>query len=79
MKESEHIDDFHMKLNGIVMNIKALGEELAESYGVKNFLRAMPDKFLLITSTLEQFGNLETMTFDEVVGSLKAHEERVKG
>ncbi|XP_074336191.1 uncharacterized protein LOC141673354 [Apium graveolens] len=49
MKESDHIDDFHMKLNGI------------------------------ITSTLEQFGNLETMIVEEVVGSLKAHEERVKG
>lgn len=79
MKESEHIDDFHMKLNGIVMNIRALDEELVESYVVKKFLRAMPDKFLQITSTLEQFRNLETMIVEEVVGSLKAHEERVKG
>lgn len=28
---------------------------------------------------MEQFGNLETMSVEEAVGSLKAHEERLKG
>lgn len=39
----------------------------------------MPSKFLQIVSTLEQFGNLDTLTVEEAVGSLKAHEERLKG
>lgn len=42
-------------------------------------LRAVPSKFLQITSTMEQFGDLESMTIEEAVASLKAHEERVKG
>lgn len=46
---------------------------------VKNLLRAAPVKFLQITSTIEQFGDLETMTIEEAVGSLKAHEERLRG
>ncbi|XP_074362800.1 uncharacterized protein LOC141703096, partial [Apium graveolens] len=79
MGDDETIDDFHMKINRIVTNIRALGEELSEAYTVKKFLRAVPAKFLHITSTLEQFGDLETMTMEEVVGSLKAYEERVKG
>lgn len=79
MKEDETIDDFHMKLNGVVTNIRALGEKMDESYTVKKLLRAVPSKFLHITSTIEQFGNLDTMTMEEAVGSLKAHEERVKG
>lgn len=78
MKESEHIDDFCMKLNGLVTNIRALGEEVSEAYVVKNLLRAVPARFLQITSTLEQFGDLEKMTVEEAVGSLKAHDERVK-
>lgn len=79
MKEDETIDDFHMKMNGIVTNIRALGEEMDESYTVKKLLRAVPSKFLQTTSTIEQFGDLNTMTMEEAVGSLKAHEERVKG
>lgn len=79
MKDSEKIDDFCMKLNGLVTNIRALGETIEEAYVMKKLLRAVPAKFLQITSTIEQFGNLEAMTIEEVVGSLKAHEERLHG
>ena len=79
MKETDVIDDFSMKLNGLVTNIKALGETIEESYVVKKFLRSVPTKFLQITSAIEQFGDLEKMTIEEVIGSLKAHEERMKG
>lgn len=68
-----------MRLNGLVTNIRALGENIEEPYVVKKLLRAVPSKFLQIASTIEQFGNLKTMTVEETVGSLKAHEERLKG
>lgn len=35
-------------------------------------------RFLQITSTMEHFGDLETMTVEEAMGSLKSHEEKVK-
>lgn len=79
MKESESLDDFCLKLNGLVTNIRALGEEMAEAYVVKKILRAMAQKFLQITSAIEQFGDLENKTTEEIVGSLKAHEERLRG
>ncbi|KAL8107156.1 hypothetical protein AgCh_023818 [Apium graveolens] len=79
MKEIDTIDDFSMKLAGLVTNIRALGEEIAESYVVKKLLRAVSTKFLQIASTIDQFGNLDTMTLKEMVGSLKAHEKRLKG
>lgn len=53
MKENEQIDDFCMKLSGLVTNIRALGEKVEESYVVKKLLRAVPSKFLQITSTIE--------------------------
>ncbi|XP_017256849.1 uncharacterized protein LOC108226405 [Daucus carota subsp. sativus] len=79
MKDNELIDDFYMRLMGLVTNIRALGEEMGESYVVKKLLRAVPRKFLQIISAMEQFCNLETMTVEEAVGFLKAYEERLKG
>lgn len=79
MKENESLDDFFMKLSGLATNIRALGEEVREAYVVKKLLRAVPTKFLQIASTIEQFENLDTMTLEETVGSLKAHEERLRG
>ncbi|XP_074341887.1 uncharacterized protein LOC141679283 [Apium graveolens] len=79
MKDTDQFDDFYLKLNNLVTNIRALGEKMEEVYVVKKLLRAVPTRFLQIASAIEQFGNLEEMSVEEVVGSLKAHEERVKG
>lgn len=79
MRDTDQLDDFYMKVNGTMSNIRALGEEVAESYVVKKILRDVPPKFLQIASALEQVGNLDTMSVEEVIGSLKAHEERMKG
>lgn len=78
MRENEQLDDFYMKLNALVTNIRALGETMEESYVVKKLLRAVPQRFLQITSFMEQFGNLETMTIEEAIGSLKARDERTR-
>ncbi|KAL8149346.1 hypothetical protein AgCh_006384 [Apium graveolens] len=61
------------------VQIRALGETIAEDNVVKKLQRAVPTKFLQIASAIEQFGNLETMFVKEVVGSLKAHEESLHG
>lgn len=79
MKDSDQLDDFCLKLNGLVTHIRTLGETVSESYVVKKLLRAMPTKYLQIVSTMEQFGDIENMSVEEAVGSLKAHEERMKG
>lgn len=79
MKETETVDDFCLKLNELVTNIHTLGETIYESYVVKKILKEAPSKFLQIASVLEQFGKLDEMTVEEVIGSLKAHEERLRG
>ncbi|XP_074322922.1 uncharacterized protein LOC141659890 [Apium graveolens] len=78
MKDADVVDDFTLKLNGIVTNIRTLGETIEESVIVKKLLRSVSSKFLQITSTIEQFSNLEEMTVEEAVGSLKAHEEQLR-
>ncbi|XP_045084182.1 uncharacterized protein [Aegilops tauschii subsp. strangulata] len=77
MKETESVDDFAVRLTTVVNKIHALGEHIEEPYTVKKFLRAVPNKYLQIASTIEQFGDLNTMTLQEVIGRLKVHEERL--
>nr|GEW80220.1 zinc finger, CCHC-type [Tanacetum cinerariifolium] len=79
MKDTEIIDDFGMKVNNIVSNIRALGEKVEEAYVFKKLLRVVSSKFLQIASTIEQFADLDNMTVEEVIRRLKAHEERVRG
>ncbi|CAH9098259.1 unnamed protein product [Cuscuta epithymum] len=79
MKESESIDDFAIKLHKIATNIRTLGEKFEEACVVKKLLRAVPTKYLQIASTIEQFGDMETMTVEEAVGRLRCYEERIRG
>lgn len=79
MRETKTIDEFCMKLNGLVTNIHTLGETVEKNYVVKKIMRAAPAKFMHITSAIEQFEKLDEMTIEETVGSLKAHEERLRG
>lgn len=59
--------------------LTSANNEKAPNAAVKKFLRAVPNKFLQIASTIEQFGDHKTMTMEEVIGRLKAHEERLRG
>ncbi|XP_074360197.1 uncharacterized protein LOC141700301 [Apium graveolens] len=79
MKDSENLDNFCMKLNGMDANIRALGEIIGEEYVVKKLLKAVPTKFLQIASAIEQFGNLGMMSVEEVIGSLQAHKKQLSG
>jgi len=79
MKERESVDDFAMKLTTIVNGIRALGEKVEDSIIVRKFLRVVPSRILQIASSIEQFGDLKTMTIEELLGRLRAHEKRIRG
>ena len=44
---------------------------------VKKLLRSMPPRYDSLTLSLEQFGDLDTMSLVEAIGSLKIHEMRL--
>lgn len=77
MKETDSVDEFAMKISSITSKVRGLGETMEENYIVKKFLRSMPEKFLPIVSTIEQFGDIEVMSFEEAIGRLKTHEEKL--
>ncbi|XP_074377056.1 uncharacterized protein LOC141718572 [Apium graveolens] len=53
MKENEAFDEFYLKLNSLVTNIRALREKMEEAYVVKKILRVVPTRFLQIASAIE--------------------------
>lgn len=78
MKEDETIDNFAGKLSEIASKSAALGETIEESKLVKKFLRSLPrKKFILMVASLEQSLDLKTVGYEDIVGRLKAYEERI--
>nr|GEU95377.1 zinc finger, CCHC-type [Tanacetum cinerariifolium] len=78
IKPNENISDFRGKLSSIMAKFKGLGETLEDKVLVRKLLNSAPKKFLPIVATIEQYQDLDEMSFKEVVGRLTAYEERIK-
>ncbi|XP_076940852.1 uncharacterized protein LOC143610193 [Bidens hawaiensis] len=79
MKESSTVDEFASQINTLASKAASLGETIEESKMVKRFLSGLPKKnFIHMVASIEQLVNLKTVGFDDVVGRLKAYEERIK-
>jgi hypothetical protein len=79
MKEDEGVGEFALKLTSMVNEMRALGSKIEDTTVVEKLLRAVPDKFLTIVGTIEQWGDVENMSVMEVIGRLKTYELTLKG
>ncbi|GJZ48985.1 zinc finger, CCHC-type containing protein [Tanacetum coccineum] len=61
-----------------LQTLRRLGETLEDKVLVRNLLNSAPKKFLPIVATIEQYQDLDEMSFEEAVGRLTAYEERIK-
>ncbi|CAA7050365.1 unnamed protein product, partial [Microthlaspi erraticum] len=78
MKEGDTIDEFVGKLSEISSNSAALGETIDEPKLVKKFLNSLPPRrFIHIIAALEQVLDLNKTSFEDIVGKLKAYEEKI--
>ncbi|KAL1198772.1 hypothetical protein V5N11_036067 [Cardamine amara subsp. amara] len=78
MKDTEKIDDFAGKLSEISFKSAALGVNIEESKLVKKFLKSLPrKKYIHIVASLEIVLDLNTTGFEDIIGRLKAYEERI--
>lgn len=78
MNEEETIDAFTAKINGIVTRASNLGSTFDQPSIVRKLLNSVPDRFIQIVASIEQYCDLDKMTLDEAIGRLKAFEERIK-
>ena len=78
MKESESIDDFGGKLSELASKSASLGVTIEETKLVKKFLMSLPrKKYIHIVASLEQVLDLNTTGYEDILGRLKAYEERI--
>ncbi|GKD07789.1 zinc finger, CCHC-type containing protein [Tanacetum coccineum] len=78
IRENETINEFSGKIGGIMAKFKSLGSSLDEEVAVRKLLNSAPKKYLPIIASIEQYSEIETMSFEEAVGRLKKYEERLK-
>nr|GFB45963.1 zinc finger, CCHC-type [Tanacetum cinerariifolium] len=78
IKPNEKVSDFGGKLSSIMAKFKGLGETLEDKVLVRKLLNSAPKKFLPIVATIEQYQDLDEMSFKEAIGRLTAYEERIK-
>ena len=77
MKKTDKVSDFTDKFSRIVFELRQLDERLDDKDAVNKLLRSMPPRYDLLTISLEQFGDLDSMSLVEAIGSLKVHEMRL--
>lgn len=78
MREDETIDTFTGKLTTLVNKAASLGHTIQDQNLVRKLLNAVPDRYLQIVASIEQYSDLNTMTLEEAIGRLKTYEERIK-
>ena len=75
-KDGESIDEFSVRINGVVQQRRTLGDEVDEVTVVRKFLQARPPRYHHITMSIETLLDVEDVPVEELVGRLKAAEER---
>ncbi|XP_073367531.1 uncharacterized protein [Aegilops tauschii subsp. strangulata] len=78
MADGEALDAYAGRLVGMTARFANLGETLGDAALMKKLLDTVPDRLFPVVAGIEQFCNLDEMTFDEALGRLCAFDERVR-
>nr|GEZ74444.1 zinc finger, CCHC-type [Tanacetum cinerariifolium] len=78
MKEDETIDTFTAKLTTFANKADGLGHIFDDSTLVHKLLNVVPDRYLQIVTSIEQYSDLGEMSLEEAIDRLKAYEKRIK-
>lgn len=77
MGDDESIQNYYTKITTIVNEMKTFGEEISDSRIVEKILVSLPPKFDPMVSIIEEAKDISSMSVQELMGSLKAHERRL--
>ncbi|GKC31520.1 zinc finger, CCHC-type containing protein [Tanacetum coccineum] len=78
MKNNETVSDFAGKLGSIRGKFKSLGSTLKDKTLVRKLLNSVPKKFLPIVASIEQYSEIDEMSFEEAMGRIITFENASK-
>ena len=74
-KDGESIEEFALRLKTLVNDLETLGDPIDEHRAVRKFLRAVPQKYRQMATSIETLLDLRTMSIEELSGRLLTVEE----
>ncbi|KAJ0578627.1 putative RNA-directed DNA polymerase [Helianthus annuus] len=77
MKDGEPVADFLSRTMKIVNQKRAYGETVTDQTVVEKVLRSLPVRWDHVVAAIEESKDLSVLSFDQLMGSLQAHEARV--
>jgi hypothetical protein len=77
MKEEEAVSDYFARVLANVNKMKTQGETVIERTVVEKILRSMATRFNYVVCAIEESNNVETLSLDELQGSLLVHEQKL--
>jgi hypothetical protein len=76
-KDGEKVEQFAMRLTGIMHDLEVLGDGVTEHKAVLKFLRVVPKRFKQLAHSISQLLDLKAMTVEELTGRFSAVEEEL--
>jgi len=77
MKGNEPVQDFLSRAMAIISQMRSYGDQITDQTVVEKILRSLTPKFDHVVAAIEESKDLSKFSFDELMGSLQAHETRI--
>lgn len=77
MTDKESVQEYLSRVSTVVQQMRSYGETMTNEHVVGKVLRSLTSKYDHVVAAIEESKDMGEYTFDELMGSLQAHEERL--